>query len=105
MMIKMNTYSTIFNWQMEMKKISSVNPQLSASWNATGISAFMIIKNVYPLPLKVNHQIFSIFTTCQIFFYLEALLLKIVLWSKLLYGNLNRNAGMNIIENMVDNRS
>ena len=27
-----------------------------------------------------------------------------VLWAKLLYGNLSRYAGINIIENMVDNR-
>ena len=39
------------------------------------------------------------------FFYLRALLLEIVSWSKLLYGNLSRYAGINIIENMVDNRS
>ena len=32
------------------------------------------------------------------------LLLEIVLWSKLLYGSLNRYAGIHIIENMVDNR-
>ena len=38
-------------------------------------------------------------------FYLRALLLKIILWSKLLYGNLSGYAGINIIENMVDNRS
>ena len=89
-----------------MKKVSSVNLQLFASGNATGISTFKITKNVYPLPLKANHQIFSMVTTCQIFFsYLGALLLKTVLWSKLLYGNLSRNAGINNIENVVDNRS
>ena len=50
MLIKMNIYSTIFNWQkmkMKMKKVSSVNLQLFASGNATGISVFKIIKNVY----------------------------------------------------------
>ena len=52
----------------EIKKISSANLQLFASGNATGISAFMIIKNVYPSPLKENHQIFPILTTCQIVF-------------------------------------
>ena len=69
----MYIYFTIFNWQimkMKMKKISSENLQLSASGNATGISAFKIIKNVYPLPLKANYQIFSILTTCQVFFFL-----------------------------------
>ena len=35
---------------------------------ATGINAFQIIKNVYLLPLKANHQTFSILTACQIFF-------------------------------------
>ena len=39
------------------------------------------------------------------FSYLKALLLEIVLWSKLFYGNLSRYAGINIIEYMVDNRS
>ena len=39
------------------------------------------------------------------FSYLRVLLLKIVLWSKLLYGNCGRNARINIIENMVDSRS
>ena len=89
-----------------MKKLSSENLQLSFPGNVTGISAFKIIKNIYSLPLKANHQIFSILTTCQILFsYLRALLLKIVLWSKLLYGTLSRDAGINIIENMVDKRS
>ena len=41
----------------------------------------------------------------QDFFYLTALLLEIVLWSKLLYGHLSRYARINIIENMVDNKS
>ena len=108
-MKKINIYSTMFNWQktkMKMKKISSANQQLSAFGNATGINAFKIIKNVYPLPLKANHQIFSILTTCQIFFsYLGTRLLEIVLRSKLLYGNMSRYAGINITENMVDNRS
>ena len=86
---------------MKIKKILSANLQLPASGNA-----IKIIKNVSSLPLKPNHQIFSIFTTCQIFFsYLGALTLKIVLGAKLLYGNLSRYAGINIIENMVDNRS
>ena len=39
------------------------------------------------------------------FFYLRVLLLEIVLWSKLFYGNFSGYAGINIIENMVDNRS
>ena len=50
-------YSTILNWQkmkMKMKKISSANQQLSASGNATGINAFKMIKNVYPLPLNLK---------------------------------------------------
>ena len=62
---------TRFKWQktkMNMKKVSSANQQLPASGNATGINAFKIIKNVYPLSLKAKHQVFSILTTCQIFF-------------------------------------
>ena len=109
MLAKMNIYSTIFNWQkmkIKKKKISSANLQLPASGNATEISAFEIFKYVYPLPLKANHQIFSILTVCQVFFsYLGALLLEILLWAKLVHGNLSRNTGINIIENMVDNRS
>ena len=60
------------NWQkmkMKMKKISPTNEKLSASGNATGTNAFQIIGSVYPLPLKANHQTFSILTTCQIFFH------------------------------------
>ena len=68
----MNIYSTMANWKMEMKKISSANQQLSAFGNATRTNAFQIIKNVYPLPLKANHQIFSILTICQIFFLPES---------------------------------
>ena len=36
---------------------------------------------------------------------MRTLFLEIVLWSKLLHGNLSRYAGINIIENMVDSRS
>ena len=61
----------MFNWQkmkMKMKKLSTENQQLSVSGNATGINAFKIIKIVHTLPVKVIQQIFSILTTCQIFF-------------------------------------
>ena len=46
---------------------SSANQQLSVSGRDRRINAFQIIKNVYPLPLKSNHQIFSIFAALQIF--------------------------------------
>ena len=89
-----------------MRKTSSAKLQFSATGNATGISAFKIIKNYYPLPLKANHQVFSILTACQIFFScLGALLLKIALWSKLFYESLSRYAEINIIDYMVDTRS
>ena len=95
--------------KMKIKKISTENQQLSASGKATGINAFKIIRIVHLLPLKAIHQIFSIITTCQFFFVfffcLRTLLLEIVLWSKLLCGNLSRYDGINIIENAVDNRS
>ena len=41
--------------KVKMKKIPSANLQLSASGNATGTSAFKIIKNVYALQMKANH--------------------------------------------------
>ena len=75
-------YSTMVNWQevkMKITSILSTNQQLSVSGKATGINAFQIIRNVYLLPLQANHQIFPILTTCQLFFYLRALLWKIVL--------------------------
>ena len=54
-------------------------------WESYWNHAFQIIKNVYPLPLKSNHQIFQILTICQIYFsYLRTLLLEIFLWSRLL---------------------
>ena len=59
------------NWKkmkMKMKNISSANQQLSVSGKTTGINAFQSIKNVYPLSLKENHQIFPILTTCHFFF-------------------------------------
>ena len=46
--------------KMKMKKILSMNQQLPASGNAPGTNAFQIIKNVYPIPLRANHKIFSI---------------------------------------------
>ena len=39
------------------------------------------------------------------FSYLRTLLLEIFLWLMLLYENLSRYAGINVIESMVDNRS
>ena len=39
------------------------------------------------------------------FTYLRTLLLEIFLWLMLLYENLSRYAGINVIESMVDNRS
>ena len=53
--------------EVKVKNILSANQQLSVSENDRGINAFQIIKNVCPLPLKSNHQMFSIFTTLQIF--------------------------------------
>ena len=62
----MKIYSAMVNWQkmkMKMKNISSANQQLSALGNATGTNVFQIIKNVYLLLLKANHQIISNLTT------------------------------------------
>ena len=67
------------NWQKIKMKMNKKIYSSSASGNATGISAFQVIKNLYPLPLKGNHQIFPTLTACQFFFYLRALLLEIVL--------------------------
>ena len=63
-------YSKMVKWQkmkIKVKNILSANQQLSVYENDRGINAFQIIKNVYPLPLKSNHQIFLIFTSLQIF--------------------------------------
>ena len=43
------------HWQkikIKVKNISLANQQLSVSGKDTGINAFQVIKNVYPLPLK-----------------------------------------------------
>ena len=102
----MKMYSTMVSrkkMKMKMKKISSTNQQLSASENANGTNASQIFKNVYLIPLKANHQIFSILTTCHIFFLPErTLLLEMV---QLLNGNLSSHAGINAIENVVDKGS
>ena len=52
-----------------------------------------------------SSDILSPYYMPNFFSYLRTLLLGIVLWSKLLYRNLSRYAGINIIENMVDDRS
>ena len=59
------------------------------------------------LPITIESKSSNIpnpYSMPDIFSYLRALLLEIVLWSKLLYGNLSRYAGIHIIENMIDNR-
>ena len=91
------------NWQkmkMKIKNISSANQQLPVSEKATGTNAFQIINNEYPLPLKKKKS--DIPNHCYMpdfFLHFLTLLLEIDLWSKLLYGNLSRYAGIHIIEN------
>ena len=89
-------YSAMVNRQEIKMKMNKKIYSSSASGNATGISAFQIIKNLYPLPLKGNHQIFPNLTACQ-FFLSESVSFGDSLTSKLLYGNLGGYAGINII--------
>ena len=91
--------------KMKMKKIPSTNQQLSTSGNGTEISVFQIFKHVNPIPLKTNHQIFSILITCHIFFLPENASFGDSPMVKLFYRNLSGYAGISTIENMVDNRS
>ena len=73
---------------MKITSILSTNQQLPVSGKATGVNAFQIVRNVYLLPLKPNHQIFPILTTCQFFcFFLpesasfeDSLIVKVIEW-------------------------